>query len=633
MDVKFIQTTFSKLNSLSIVDGQIVALSDQSGLYYDLAGKRYACALGQVQLSDNYIQSDGNASSGVAASSYALNSAYNAISSHYGVDSNGANLLKSTYGTRVVNSDNSEFVAIQAKAFITAGGSDLEAVLERCDNTLVGAPTKTDLLNVSLTDPMAEANKVHVIGTSDASTLTNSPVPSGDFYAKWECIFYGYSAGDGTRLMVKVTEFYPVQGRIWYNHFNWTTWTGWVSNWNRVTDLQTHTSNKSNPHGITPSQIGAPSYLSGVVITDNLGGIGTSTYSGQYWKLWNLQDGDNYWAAFVPSKDLSQDIGYANLRVRSMYAGTYYGDWGGGYSYSNINILDKLHLKADGEGGNIRFISADGLHHWEMDAYANSSIRLYHGTNSGHTNGAVEYDMGFTFDSTGDIYSNKGTFINASNIGSQSVAFSEETGKLRNVTSDYYLALNSEYNVKPYRRSTGLELDSIVALGSSAARWKHIYALNGIISTSDRNAKDNIAELTDTHKQFFMKLIPVSFTFKDGTSGRTHIGFISQDVEQAMEELGMTSLDFAGFCKDKKVKCKLEKVPVLDEDGNIKLDDVGNEIYEDKETSTLILDEDGNPEYIYSLRYEEFIALNSFVIKDTVKRVDDLERRLIAAGL
>lgn len=50
-----------------------------------------------------------------------------------------------------------------------------------------------------------------------------------------------------------------------------------------------------------------------------------------------------------------------------------------------------------------------------------------------------------------------------------------------------------------------------------------------------------------------MKLQPVSFLFKDGTSGRTHIGFIAQDVEQAMSECGLTDLDFAGFCKDQKL--------------------------------------------------------------------------------
>ena len=103
-----------------------------------------------------------------------------------------------------------------------------------------------------------------------------------------------------------------------------------------------------------------------------------------------------------------------------------------------------------------------------------------------------------------------------------------------------------------------------------------------------------------------MKLQPVSFLFKDGTSGRTHIGFIAQDVEQAMSECGLTDLDFAGFCKDQKIDSKLV-------DG--------------EEVNEPILDENGNPEYIYSLRYEEFIALNTYVIQELWKRVDAVEKQ------
>ena len=148
-----------------------------------------------------------------------------------------------------------------------------------------------------------------------------------------------------------------------------------------------------------------------------------------------------------------------------------------------------------------------------------------------------------------------------------------------------------------------------VILGTSNKLWGQIYSSNATISTSDRNEKNDIKELTNIHKQFFMKLIPVSFTFKDGTSGRTHIGFISQDVEKAMGELGMSSLDFAGFCKD------IKTVDILDENGDI--DHTEN-----------VIDEDGNPEYIYSLRYEEFIGIISYVLQDTVNRLDSIEERL-----
>lgn len=41
MNVKFINTTSEKLSLLPITDGQIIALTDQSGLYYDFNDTRY----------------------------------------------------------------------------------------------------------------------------------------------------------------------------------------------------------------------------------------------------------------------------------------------------------------------------------------------------------------------------------------------------------------------------------------------------------------------------------------------------------------------------------------------------------------------------------------------------------------
>lgn len=167
--------------------------------------------------------------------------------------------------------------------------------------------------------------------------------------------------------------------------------------------------------------------------------------------------------------------------------------------------------------------------------------------------------------------------------------------------------------------------DNVMTMGSSGYRWKQMYAGTSSIATSDRNLKDNITPLTEIHKRFFMKLIPCSFTFKDGESGRTHIGFISQDVEAAMEELGMTSLDFAGFCKDVKTKVMVEKRTAVDADGNPLLDEKGNVIEYCVDYEVPDLDEDGNEQYIYSLRYEEFIAIITYVVQDNVNRLDALE--------
>lgn len=178
---------------------------------------------------------------------------------------------------------------------------------------------------------------------------------------------------------------------------------------------------------------------------------------------------------------------------------------------------------------------------------------------------------------------------------------------IRNRVTNRAMTITDDNHVRTYE-SNGVGMNGAISLGSGNYRFSQLYVTSSSISTSDKNYKDDIKSLTDKHLQFFMKLQPVSFLFKDGTSGRTHIGFIAQDVEQAMSECGLTDLDFAGFCKDQKIDSKLV-------DG--------------EEVNEPILDENGNPEYIYSLRYEEFIALNTYVIQELWKRVDAVEKENI----
>lgn len=192
-----------------------------------------------------------------------------------------------------------------------------------------------------------------------------------------------------------------------------------------------------------------------------------------------------------------------------------------------------------------------------------------------------------------------------------SVAYARDTAGVIAGAGDVRVGFSGEgVNFRTYNKAGTAAVNGYTNLGSGSYRWKQLFATTATISTSDRNLKKDIHQLTDTHLDFFLKLQPVSFLFKDGESGRTHIGFIAQDVEQAMSECGLTDLDFAGFCKDQKVEVFFEE------------DENGDKIEKERP----ILDENGNPEYIYSLRYEEFIALNTYVIQELWKRVDAVEK-------
>ena len=142
-------------------------------------------------------------------------------------------------------------------------------------------------------------------------------------------------------------------------------------------------------------------------------------------------------------------------------------------------------------------------------------------------------------------------------------------------------------------------------LGDATYRWKAVYAVNGTIQTSDRNLKRNIEELDQKYIDLFDKLLPVSFMFNDSESDRVHIGFISQDVKAAMDEVGLTDLDFAGFCRD-----------------------VLTEWDEENQNERIVLDDAGEPIYRYSLRYSEFIALNSRMIQLNRKKIAEQETEI-----
>lgn len=144
------------------------------------------------------------------------------------------------------------------------------------------------------------------------------------------------------------------------------------------------------------------------------------------------------------------------------------------------------------------------------------------------------------------------------------------TSQIKNIDCSLIPYLNGEYN-----------------LGSPYKKWNTIYASSPTIVTSDRNRKYKIDYDMDKYILLFDKLKPCSFIYIDGNSSRRHIGYIAQDVEAAMQELGIDNLEFAGLCKDKV----------------------------------------GGTE-IYSLRYDEFQGIYDAKIKQCDKQIKECNERI-----
>ena len=123
--------------------------------------------------------------------------------------------------------------------------------------------------------------------------------------------------------------------------------------------------------------------------------------------------------------------------------------------------------------------------------------------------------------------------------------------------------------------------------GTSSRKWTDVYAETAEIVTSDREMKHSISYDMSPYEKLFDLLKPTPYKYNNGTSDRTHVGMIAQDVEEAMTDAGLTSLDFAGFIKSP--------------------------------------DEEAESGYIYSLRYEEFIAMCIWEIQKIKQRLDRSE--------
>lgn len=199
------------------------------------------------------------------------------------------------------------------------------------------------------------------------------------------------------------------------------------------------------------------------------------------------------------------------------------------------------------------------------------------------------------------------------NVGTTSYPHSGDT-YVKAPNGDVFMA-NSTGNKVVYRAYTSSAngstsifnpvTDGECMLGGSGTRWNRVFAALGEVQTSDEREKSDITAIADYPVMYsaegegniwdklFSKLVPKTYTMNIEDSGDVHIGFIAQDVEAAMTELGLT-VDDVGF--------------------------VIHDYWTDEET--------GEEKDAYGLAYDEFIALNTYMIQKQQAKIASLEERI-----
>ena len=152
--------------------------------------------------------------------------------------------------------------------------------------------------------------------------------------------------------------------------------------------------------------------------------------------------------------------------------------------------------------------------------------------------------------------------------------------------------LDGQWLLSSTNSTLTVEYSSSIIVKSGSIRIESgglLYDANGaIIVVSDVNKKHEISTLSSQYSTLFDNLRPVTYKYNDGTSDRLHTGFIAQEVQEALDKANIDSKDFAGL---------------------------------------VIFDRDTENE-TWTLRYSEFIALNTAEIQKLKTRVNSLEQEI-----
>ena len=172
---------------------------------------------------------------------------------------------------------------------------------------------------------------------------------------------------------------------------------------------------------------------------------------------------------------------------------------------------------------------------------------------------------------------------------------------LKGVGISDYVQISNNGNLIPNSSS--------VYCGTTVNPFAGGYSSGGWKTTSDRRKKKDFRKLLedDRFERFFELLQPMGYRLIENDE-KMHMGFVAQDVEQAMKDCGISENEFYG----------LEHAVFSEKD------------FDSNEEWEKFLGQNGGANDMYTLCYQEFIALNTAMTQKLQNRCNDFEQRLSA---
>ena len=254
-----------------------------------------------------------------------------------------------------------------------------------------------------------------------------------------------------------------------------------------------------------------------------------------------------------------------------------------------VTIIDSLNFLATAIGDNLTIIGLDGKGRPMLQN--------------------ILVDTGSVTDQDGvALGDHASTADYATKAGSAGTAESA-TQCIKASTAYYLQGIGSSEHVQISGNGNLIPNSSSIYCGTTPNPFAGGYSSGGWKTTSDRRKKKDFQKLLedDRFERFFMLLQPMKYRFIENDK-EIHIGFVAQDVEQAMMDCNISDEEFYG----------LEHAVLSKKD------------FESYEEWNKFLDNNNGANDMYTLCYQEFIALNTAMIQKLQNRCNDFEQRLSA---
>lgn len=252
-----------------------------------------------------------------------------------------------------------------------------------------------------------------------------------------------------------------------------------------------------------------------------------------------------------------------------------------------VTIIDSLNFLATAIGDNLTIIGLDGKGRPMLQN--------------------ILVDTGSVTDQDGvALGDHASTADYATKAGSAGTAESA-TQCIKASTAYYLQGIGSSEHVQISGSGNLIPNSSSIYCGTTPNPFAGGYSTGGWKTTSDRRKKKDFRKLLedDRFEKFFELLQPMEYRLIENDE-KMHMGFVAQDVEQAMTDCDISENEFYG----------LEHAVFSEKD------------FESNEEWKNFLERNGGANDMYTLCYQEFIALNTAMIQKLQNRCNDFERRL-----